>query len=221
MRRVMLLHQRYRTEAMRLGPVGYWRLGESTGTVARDETEANNGTYVGSPTLGAAGALAGDPNTASTLNGTSQYATLASAVLVGNVFSVCAWAKLDVLGTDRCIFNAGRSEGPSMMIDGTGHLVIDRSAIARVFTSTPTVAAGAWHFYGVTKNGATSALYIDGAAVAFTGADQTFSNATGVGHIGSDGGFQPFIGTLDEPAIWNRALTAQEIARLYSVGRGF
>src|SRR5437867_3175240 len=53
-------------------PTGYWRLGDSTGTTAVDNSASQvNGTYVGSPALGQTGAVQGD--TAVTFNGTSQY----------------------------------------------------------------------------------------------------------------------------------------------------
>ncbi|MBE3072480.1 MAG: PKD domain-containing protein, partial [Acidobacteria bacterium] len=41
-------------------PLGYWRVGEASGTNAADVMGANDGTYVGSPTLGVAGLLTGD-----------------------------------------------------------------------------------------------------------------------------------------------------------------
>ena len=53
------------------GLVSYWRLGESSGTSACDSYGANTGTYQGGFTLGAAGAIAGDPDTAVTLDGSS------------------------------------------------------------------------------------------------------------------------------------------------------
>jgi len=55
---------RYRDAVLALLPAGYWRLGESSGTVAADVSgHGLTGTYVGAPTLGAAGALAGDSDT--------------------------------------------------------------------------------------------------------------------------------------------------------------
>lgn len=45
------------------GPVGYWRLGETTGTTANDTSgHSHPGTYVGAPTLGAPGSIGGDTN---------------------------------------------------------------------------------------------------------------------------------------------------------------
>ncbi|HEX9853839.1 MAG TPA: Ig-like domain-containing protein, partial [Acidimicrobiia bacterium] len=42
------------------GPTVWWRLGEASGTVADDNVGSLNGTYVGGPTLGAAGLIAHD-----------------------------------------------------------------------------------------------------------------------------------------------------------------
>ena len=53
-------------------PVGYWRLGEASGTSAADEIGAHNGTYVGSPTLGVTGIPGSAGNTAMTLNGSGS-----------------------------------------------------------------------------------------------------------------------------------------------------
>src|SRR5207302_5332266 len=44
--------------------VHYWRLGEGSGSTAADSQGNATGTYKGGVTLGAQGALAGDPNTA-------------------------------------------------------------------------------------------------------------------------------------------------------------
>lgn len=51
--------------------VGFWRLGEPSGTTATDEQGTANGTYYGTPTLGAVGSITGD--TAMTVNGTDQF----------------------------------------------------------------------------------------------------------------------------------------------------
>ena len=51
-------------------PVGYWRLGEQRGPTAADASGfGSNGTYLGNPTLGQAGALVNDRDTAVGLHG--------------------------------------------------------------------------------------------------------------------------------------------------------
>ena len=57
------------------GPLAYYRLGDSSGTTMTDSSgNGRNGTYAGSPTLGAPGLVIGDTDTAVTFNGTSQQA---------------------------------------------------------------------------------------------------------------------------------------------------
>jgi hypothetical protein len=58
-----------------LSPIAYWRLGEASGTSAADASgNGHTGTYVGSPTLGVAGLLTGDADTAVTF-GSGKYVT--------------------------------------------------------------------------------------------------------------------------------------------------
>ncbi len=64
-----------------------------------DNTGAANGTYVATPTLGAAGAITGDSNTAVTFNGTNEYAT--ATCQIANDFSIEFWFKsTHGIGTD-------------------------------------------------------------------------------------------------------------------------
>ncbi|HEX5467080.1 MAG TPA: hypothetical protein VFW92_10455, partial [Candidatus Limnocylindrales bacterium] len=52
----------YRDTLMNLGPLAYWRLGETSGTVMRDETGNYPGTYGTADTLDQAGLLPNDPS---------------------------------------------------------------------------------------------------------------------------------------------------------------
>src|SRR5262249_20505264 len=60
----------YRSIVLADQPVGYWRLGERRGPVARDETcHRDHGTYHGRVRYAEAGALVRDPDGAARLNG--------------------------------------------------------------------------------------------------------------------------------------------------------
>src|SRR5262249_54513852 len=55
-------------------PIGYWRLGETSGPTAFDSSGlGHNGTYTGGVTLGVPGAIVDDPNTAARFNGSTGY----------------------------------------------------------------------------------------------------------------------------------------------------
>src|SRR5437016_2966753 len=67
----------YSQAVLALQPAAYWRLGESSGTIAYDSSPyGRNATYAGAPLLGQPGAIADDPDTSVgfNMNGTSNYA---------------------------------------------------------------------------------------------------------------------------------------------------
>ena len=78
------------------GGLGYWRLGESAWAPAADERGALPGTYRSGVTLGAAGAILDDPDTAAAFDGFSGEALLPGPVLTVNGtlegwFAVARW----------------------------------------------------------------------------------------------------------------------------------
>ncbi|HVY96483.1 MAG TPA: LamG-like jellyroll fold domain-containing protein, partial [Solirubrobacterales bacterium] len=78
------------------GPAGFWRLGETSGTTAKDATGAHDGTYVNGPTLGQASLLAGDTASKAVLfDGTNDYvrAPTSDTLSPTNRVSVEAWIK--------------------------------------------------------------------------------------------------------------------------------
>jgi hypothetical protein len=55
----------FATKMAALGPVGWWRLGEPAGALAIDSSSKHiNGKYLNAPSLGEAGAIVGDGDTA-------------------------------------------------------------------------------------------------------------------------------------------------------------
>jgi len=60
------LENNYSEYVTSLNPIAYWRLGESSGSIAYDELNLNNGIYYNNPTLGTTGLLIEDDNTAVT-----------------------------------------------------------------------------------------------------------------------------------------------------------
>jgi hypothetical protein len=87
----------------------------------------------------------------------------------------------------------------------------------------PQFADGGFHHVAATWNQATIALYIDGAQVA------SMPSQGGVLNTGASTGFRlgsevglgtplPFNGVLDEPTVWARSLSAQEVTAIHSAG---
>lgn len=72
--------------------IAHWRLGEKSGATAWDTTGTHNGTYSG-VSLGVAGALADDPDTAASFNGSTSKVSVPSLGTVGD-FTIEGWTYL-------------------------------------------------------------------------------------------------------------------------------
>ena len=74
-------------------PIGYWRLGESSGTTALNSSAfGRNGTYNGGVTLGLPGAIPADSNTAAGFNGSTAFVSVAGSPFnLANNFTLEAW----------------------------------------------------------------------------------------------------------------------------------
>jgi hypothetical protein len=203
------------------GVIGYWRLGEASGTVACDSKGANNGSYQGGTTLGQAGALANDADTAVAFNGSSGWVQVASSsVNVGDRFTLEAWAKRGLLGgSNNQVIASKQSNAWVLMFNTSDQLVLRRSNVADVALSTVKVSdTSRWHYVAATKNGTAVKLYLDGADVTGTVTNQTMSDNTLPLAIGQSSASAYFKGTVDEVALYNVALTAAQISSHYASG---
>jgi len=99
---VVNARRRYRDGVLAKGPVAYWRLGECQGPFALDEAgHGHTGLYFGNPTLGQAGAIHRDPNTAIRCNG-RDYIEIANSMSFsqptsGLGLTVEVWLRPDLL----------------------------------------------------------------------------------------------------------------------------
>jgi hypothetical protein len=220
----------YRDLVLSMLPVAYWRLGEASGTVAVDQMGAYHGTYVATPTLGAAGALTGDTDTAVSFNGTTQYmqnTAMPAGPTVG--FSLSIWVKSAAIGAIRCLFdwngqNLAGFHASYLNPDGTVRYQFSDGAVRNASLGSPVLTAGVWSHVSITHDfaGKVVQLYVNGVDVG--GADVSPYGApvpvpaTRTAQIGTLAGLYFFNGSTDEAAIWDRALSAAEIAALHAAG---
>lgn len=203
------------------GLVGYWSFdgNDISGTTAYDRSgQGNNGAITNGPanTIGQVGQ-------ALLFNGTNQYITTSlqlSATDATQPYSMSAWVKTSVLngiiiqqyggGANRFIF--GISGHKLQWIKDGGTYTIN---------STRSVDDGVWHLVTGVKSGSGAGqtkLYVDGVLDA-SGTDPAVFNAAYYVNIGGPGASGPYFnGSIDEPRIYNRALSASEIWDLYQMG---
>lgn len=201
------------------GLVSYWRLDETSGTVAADSKGTNAGSYVNGVTLGQAGAFTG--STAIRCDGANDYVNVpdAASLDVGDVFSYELWAKRSTLLDDAVLIHKGVN-APTVHFGSTSHnfWALKKSGASEVAASTRALGdTTAWHHLVATKNGATIRLYMDGTDVTGSLSNLTMaSTADPLRLCATATSTFFFAGQLDDVAVYNRALTASEVASHYA-----
>ncbi len=214
------------------GPDSYWRLDETSGSVAKDSSPNQaDAIYSGGVTQGVAGGIAGTSDTAVTLNGVDGAVAASAAVSNPTVYSEELWfktttnqgGKLIGFGTNQTGSSSGYDRHVYMFDDGrlrfgtwTGQTnVIDTSA---------SYNDGAWHHMVATQGPDGMKLFVDGV---LTGTNpQTQAQAyDGYWRVGGDntwGGNSSnyFAGSIDDVAIYSSALSASTVLAHYKAGGG-
>jgi hypothetical protein len=215
----------YRDAVLADGPVGYWRLGETTGAAVDTTGNAAGGSYLGGVTRGVQGALAGDSNPAARFDGTDDYVSVPdnSALDRGDVFSIELWVKRGALqGTTQRLLHKGA--GVASLGFGLNNklvLVPGGTGAVNLASSTTAITDQSWHHVVATKNGAEVHLYVDGVDRTALGTNTTLtSNATALNIGRASTGSAYSSGDIDEVAIYPTALTPARVLAHYQAGQG-
>ncbi|WP_336205419.1 LamG-like jellyroll fold domain-containing protein, partial [Nonomuraea sp. LPB2021202275-12-8] len=205
----------YRSMVLDSDPMGYWRFGEASGTQAMDLGWIGNAFYRGGQTLGQPGALAGTSDTAVAIP-TSAWPVidLPTGIIprAGAWGSVETWFKTSASGNIITVDGTGSAAlYPLLQVTADGKLAAGYEAPSRI-TTAASVKDGAWHHAVLTAEGDAQTLYVDGVvAGTFAGAISNtgphYTEAMGIGGLA---------GCVDEVAVYDRPLSAAEIARHYA-----
>lgn len=218
--------------------VGYWSLDEGSGSTAVDlSANGNDGTLTNGPTYtsNVPGAITFSDPYALTFDGVDDYVSLPDAAMydfaLDEDFTVAVWVQVDATQADignsdnSIVEKWSGSGGYPFMIRymnqtdaNAGRITVaryDGSANPTVL-STATIDDGQYHHVVFIKDGATLYLYIDGVPDGQT-SDTTTGTTTNNSplYLGQRGnGNNRFKGELDDLRIYNRALSATEVALL-------
>ena len=210
-----------------LDPALYWRLGESTGSIAADASGYNQrGTYFGSVTKGATGALDGVADSAATFAG--------GQVISQNTFSnprsysLEAWIKTTTTSGGKIIGFGNSPDGNSSNYDrhvymtDTGQIIYGVwVGVSETITTSGSFNDGQWHHVVATQGAGGMRLYVDG-VLQGTNGQTGAQDYTGYWHVGGDVTWGPgdyeFDGTIDEVAVYFAPLTANDVLQHYALG---
>jgi RHS repeat-associated protein len=207
-------------------PVAYWRLGEASGTSATDATgNGISGTYAGGYTLAQPDGISGDPDPAVALNGASGLVDVKPfpALKPGSAVTVEAW--INPTGVPGGAIFASPQQGISggyvLNFVNAGHVRVNIAPAVGSWTVADSVTvppAGKWTYVVGTWDGASVRIYVNGVLEATQPAATMVYGATSTDpQIGRYNGAS-FGGSIDEVAVYSRALTAAQIMSHWSAG---
>jgi hypothetical protein len=209
------------------GLVGWWKLVDGAGTTCLDASgNANTGTTHNAPTW-VAGHIGNSTNSNNALNfvaASNQYVVTASVTNIPKINAsqtLSAWINIPSTAATYDILV------PELNGSGANQLrITGGNADVSQWGGTNTITGGAvsintWHMLTWTYNsvGPVNTIYIDGVQSGGTTATATQNftpTAVYIGAYGAGAGNENFGGTIDDARIYNRALSAADVAQLYT-----
>lgn len=229
-----------------IGPVAYWRLGESSGITAVDETGNYNGSYINNPDLGEPGLLVNDNNQSVYLNGNNNYIDANDLPRFTDgtndlPFSICLLIKINSIGINKGAIFA-RWDGIGTLDDGeliislndSGEFIIQllsKNTSNRLLLIGETLVVDVVYHIVITYDGSELAsgvsFYLNGVSKELTDlstgiytgmkeATGTSSPLIGVSLINDNTYKRYFDGTIDEFTVFYKVITYDEIVDLYN-----
>jgi hypothetical protein len=212
----------YRTLVMSDAPRAYWRLGETSGLVAADQTSNGiSGSYLNGVALARPGAIAGDANTAVGLDGVNDTVrvTNAAPLNASAAMSIEAWVRPAALPTASATI-ARKELQYLLRLSGTGAVTFrlwKGGAIAEATTPSGAVGTGGWAHVVATWDGATMRVHVNGtvrASRALVGPADV--NAQDL-YLGSSyNSYDYYAGMIDEVAVYAGALSEARVDAHYA-----
>ena len=225
----------YAEAVMDDGALLYWRMGGTAAQGGNDLVGNNDAVLRSGVSSSSAGALPSEPGPSYSFNGTtSGYLNSTNNMKLGQQYSTELWFRTTTSSGGKLIGFGNSSTNLSGTYDrhvymrNDGRIVYGTyPGIARTITSTAAYRDNAWHHVVASQGWDGMKLFIDGQ---FIGGlpDNTSQDYIGFWRVGGDqlnswpnrptSNF--FAGQIDEVAVYNRVLTAQEVTEHYLLGTG-
>ncbi|RFA14645.1 cell surface protein [Subtercola boreus] len=212
-------------------PASFWRLGEASGTSVYDWAGFGDQVAGAGVTRGAAGAIGGDSNTASTFSGDGTgFSSTQTPVAGPQTFSLETWFKTTTTAGGKIVGFGNSSTGTSSSYDRHIYMTTDGkinfgvyNGNSQVLQSAAALNDGQWHQVVGTLSSTGMQLFVDGVRVG-TRSDTTSAQPyDGFWRIGGDSswsGSNFFAGDIDDVAVYNQVLNKQQVdAHFVASGR--
>jgi len=207
-------------------PISYWRLADFTGTTAVDEEGRNPGIIEPGVLLHQPGPIPGSE--AMSFDGSRGFVDLsrspnAPSLQPANTLTVEAWVQT-TSSSNNVVFRS-RLYGYGLYYNGgfpATYVGSTSPSPGYSFTSHTSVSDGRWHYLVLTKDLVGIDIFVDGKlAASQANSTPVYYQGTGIA-IGRDGDCtcSYFDGRIAEVAVYDHALTADQVANHYKVANG-
>jgi len=214
----------YSSRVNSLSPVGYWRLGDTSGPTATDETGSFDGTYTGtsSPTLNVTGLLTGDSDKCITLDGIDASVEIPNVGLTtatGGTFTLLFSTTTPATNNfNEILFSSYGTDDSNIIkvsVSNSGGIAIQVGSESTDIFGSGYDDGNAHHLVLLSSG----AVYVDGSLIGtFTRSAPNFdvANSYSLGQE-FDGTSRSdfYTGSLDEFAIFSGGLSNYSILQLY------
>jgi hypothetical protein len=207
-------------------PVGWWKMDEGTGLTTADSSgNGNTGTLTNGPTW-----ATGKLGNGLSFDGVNDYVNMGNVLnMTTNDFTVGAWIKTTMVAEGHIVSKGSNASGTlkryilqTVLVSGTyrcGFSISDGD-IRTIGSGVINVADGNWHYCVVVfDRDSTAKVYVDGkldgTPVTLASQVDDLTNTTPF-YIGRNATGSYFNGLIDDVRIYNRALSAGEVAQMYN-----
>ncbi len=197
------------------GLVGWWKFDEGSGVTAADSSGYGfNAAIFNTPTW-----VAGKGGSAISLNGTNQYAS-STPTLTLTSYTWSVWIKTSSVGGQVPIMS-NRGGGGSLYFGfgGGANFMYDAYCTTASVGAGITINNNSWHLisYIINRTENSREIYVDGSRAVSISAQGCGNIGSGFMNFGFDQSNNEYYpGTIDDVRIYNRALSASEVAALYN-----
>lgn len=225
----------YASTVLSDNPLAYWRLGEAPGSQNASDSSGNNyiGTYSGGITLGGAGAIANDSNTAARSDGTGTV--VLPTLSIATNFTIEGWTYLTDAnwnstndynntlygkwGDVRLLIHPGTSN-PNAYAVGYFGVWLNGQEYALTPVDSSSNNTNQWVYWALVRNASTLTLYRNGVQIAQRTDLPATATANISGNLFTEDTTDYFLkGSIDEVAVYTTALTSSRIQAHYSAAQ--
>ena len=229
----LVIGRSYQDVVLADSPLGYWRLGESTGATTRDISgNGHHGIFEGTYTLAQSPAISGDSNYSWKGNGSTGRIEVTTLPQLTYPISVEAWVQFTSLSGWQTFMGRDTSITSTQAMFYFQKSGIDNKLIFSLAksdnnmanaVSNSAVTTGTWYHVVGTYDGTTIKLYVNGTLQTTTGSfsSQLLTQLTnlqiGAGYYNRS--VADYVNAyIDEAAIYTTALTSTQVSTHYNAG---